>query len=80
MAEIAPLTPLRYDLTRAPLASVIAPPYDVISEADKKELLARHAKGGGSGWKSFRPSTRTSSRPDRKVVCRASPRGLLPAW
>jgi len=42
MAEIAPLTPLRYDLTRAPLASVIAPPYDVISEADKKELAARH--------------------------------------
>ncbi len=43
MAEIAPLTPLRYDLGRAPLASVISPPYDVISEAEKKELLARHA-------------------------------------
>jgi uncharacterized protein (DUF1015 family) len=43
MAEIAPLTPLRYDLSRAPLASVISPPYDVISDAERKELFARHA-------------------------------------
>ncbi len=42
MAEVAPLTPLRYDLTRVPLASVIAPPYDVISAAERKELFARH--------------------------------------
>ncbi len=42
MAEIAPLTPLRYDFERAPLASVISPPYDVISEAERKELFARH--------------------------------------
>ncbi len=42
MAEIAPLTPLRYDLARAPLASVICPPYDVISEEERKELFARH--------------------------------------
>ena len=43
MAEIAPLTPLRYDLDRAPLASLIAPPYDVISDSDRKDLAARHA-------------------------------------
>ena len=42
MAEIAPLTPLRYDPARAPLASTICPPYDVISEAERKELFARH--------------------------------------
>ncbi|HEY1959665.1 MAG TPA: DUF1015 domain-containing protein [Polyangiaceae bacterium] len=38
MAEIAPLTPLRFD---APLESVICPPYDVISEDERKALLAR---------------------------------------
>jgi uncharacterized protein (DUF1015 family) len=42
MAEIAPLTPLRYDLERAPLSDVIAPPYDVIGEDEKKVLLQRH--------------------------------------
>src|SRR5579883_2763453 len=44
MAEIAPLTPLRYDLARLPggLASVVAPPYDVISPAERDELAARH--------------------------------------
>ncbi len=42
LAEIAPLTPLRYDLDRAPLASLIAPPYDVISETERQELAARH--------------------------------------
>jgi uncharacterized protein (DUF1015 family) len=43
MAEIAPLTPLRYDLARLPggLASVIAPPYDVISPAERTVLAAR---------------------------------------
>jgi uncharacterized protein (DUF1015 family) len=43
MAEIAPLTPLRYDLARLPhgLASVVAPPYDVISPEQRKELAAR---------------------------------------
>ena len=43
MAEIAPLTPLRFDLSRLPggLASVIAPPYDVISPAEREELAAR---------------------------------------
>jgi uncharacterized protein (DUF1015 family) len=43
MAEIAPLTPLRYDLARLPngLAGVVAPPYDVISPEQRAELAAR---------------------------------------
>lgn len=46
MAEIAPLTPLRYDLQRlvqkgTGLGSVVAPPYDVISAKDRAELCAR---------------------------------------
>ena len=43
MAEIAPLTPLRYDLSRLKggLAAVVAPPYDVISAAERAELAAR---------------------------------------
>ncbi len=43
MAEIAPLTPLRYDLPRLPggLARVVAPPYDVIDASQRKELAAR---------------------------------------
>ncbi|MDP9150088.1 MAG: DUF1015 domain-containing protein [Myxococcota bacterium] len=46
MAEIAPLTPLRYDLahleqSRGGLASVIAPPYDVISPEDRAALATR---------------------------------------
>src|SRR5579859_4249722 len=45
MARIAPLTPLRYDLARLPggLASVLAPPYDVISPAERAVLAAREA-------------------------------------
>ena len=44
MAEIAPLTPLRYDLSKLAngLGDVVAPPYDVIDEAQKAALLARH--------------------------------------
>src|SRR5258708_30095708 len=43
MAEIAPLTPLRYDLSRLPggLAWVVAPPYDVISKDERVALAAR---------------------------------------
>jgi uncharacterized protein (DUF1015 family) len=46
MADIAPLTPLRYDLARlaahgASLAQVVAPPYDVIDAAQRAELAAR---------------------------------------
>src|SRR6478672_6441394 len=46
MAEIAPLTPLRYDLSRLATSggfeSVVAPPYDVIDAAQRAELAARH--------------------------------------
>ncbi len=41
MADIAPLTPLRYDLSRTALAKVVAPPYDVIDAAQRAELAAR---------------------------------------
>jgi uncharacterized protein (DUF1015 family) len=43
MAQIAPLTPLRYDATRLPggLESVVAPPYDVISPEQRQALAAR---------------------------------------
>jgi uncharacterized protein (DUF1015 family) len=43
MAHIAPLTPLRYDTSRLAggLASVVAPPYDVISPAEREALAAR---------------------------------------
>jgi uncharacterized protein (DUF1015 family) len=46
MADIAPLKPLRYDLSRLSgtggLASVVAPPYDVISPEERAALAARH--------------------------------------
>jgi uncharacterized protein (DUF1015 family) len=43
MAVIAPFRGLRYDLTRAgDPGLVLAPPYDVISEAQHRELEARH--------------------------------------
>lgn len=43
MAEISPLTPLRYDLARlgAGLAQVVSPPYDVISSQERAALAAR---------------------------------------
>src|SRR5215468_7864389 len=41
MAEIAPLTPLRYDTTKVDVAHVVAPPYDVISPEERAELAAR---------------------------------------
>ncbi len=45
MAEIAPLTPLRFDLSKLPggLSDVVAPPYDVIDDAQKQALKARHS-------------------------------------
>jgi uncharacterized protein (DUF1015 family) len=49
MAQIAPLTPLRYDLARLAsagdaggLAAVVAPPYDVIDATQRAELASRH--------------------------------------
>jgi uncharacterized protein (DUF1015 family) len=43
MADIAPLTPLRYDLAKLPrgLGAVVAPPYDVISPEERAALAAR---------------------------------------
>jgi uncharacterized protein (DUF1015 family) len=43
MAEIAPLTPLRYTLSKHPsaLGNVVAPPYDVINAEQRAELCAR---------------------------------------
>jgi uncharacterized protein (DUF1015 family) len=43
MAEIAPLTPLRYALGKHPaaLGSLVAPPYDVIGPEQRAELCAR---------------------------------------
>lgn len=41
MAEIAPLTPLRYDLSKTSLTKVVAPPYDVIDAAQRAALAAR---------------------------------------
>jgi uncharacterized protein (DUF1015 family) len=45
MADIAPLTPLRYDLTKLAkgLADVVAPPYDVISPEERTALANRHS-------------------------------------
>ncbi len=42
MASIAPLTPLRYRLDRPPhsLATLVAPPYDVISSDERARLVA----------------------------------------
>ncbi len=45
MARIAPFRALRFDFSRVTDASLlIAPPYDVIGEAQRKELEARHAR------------------------------------
>ncbi len=43
MLEVAPFSAIRYDVQRVggDLSTVLAPPYDVLDEADKKALLAR---------------------------------------
>jgi uncharacterized protein (DUF1015 family) len=42
MAEVKPFSALRYDTGRAgPLEDLVAPPYDVIGPAERKEYLAR---------------------------------------
>jgi uncharacterized protein (DUF1015 family) len=44
MAEIVPFAGLRYDLERVDdAARVLAPPYDVIGEAERADLEARHS-------------------------------------
>lgn len=40
MADIAPLSPLRYDLSKVDLARVVAPPYDVISPDERAAFAA----------------------------------------
>ena len=43
MAQIAPFQAWRYDLARAgDAASILAPPYDVIGDAERAALEARH--------------------------------------
>src|SRR5690606_32260554 len=42
VARFEPFPALRYDLTRAELADLIAPPYDVIDAEDRKALVATH--------------------------------------
>jgi uncharacterized protein (DUF1015 family) len=41
VAEVLPLQALHYDLDRVSLADVVAPPYDVIDEEQRSELIAR---------------------------------------
>jgi len=41
VAEISPIPAVHYDLSRLALADVVAPPYDVIDEAQRVELAAR---------------------------------------
>ena len=43
MPEVAPFSAIRYDVRRVggDLSAVLAPPYDVLNEVDKKALLAR---------------------------------------
>lgn len=42
MPRFAPFPGIRYDLDRAPIDAVTAPPYDVIDDDDRAELAARH--------------------------------------
>ncbi len=42
MPDFAPFSALRYDVEVVDLAEVTAPPYDVISAAEREELLSRH--------------------------------------
>ena len=41
MAQVSPLQAVRYDLAKVALADVVAPPYDVIDDAQRAELAAR---------------------------------------
>ncbi|CAN5235451.1 hypothetical protein BH09MYX1_BH09MYX1_61320 [soil metagenome] len=65
MAEIAPLTPLRYDLSRLPagLGSVVAPPYDVIDDTLRAELAAPGKNPARKGRKLARVLRRVYLRP-----------------
>ena len=39
-----PFAAIRYDIAVAPLADVVAPPYDVLSDGDRAELADRHPR------------------------------------
>jgi uncharacterized protein (DUF1015 family) len=41
VADVSPIQALHYDLERVGLADVVAPPYDVINEEQRNELVAR---------------------------------------
>jgi uncharacterized protein (DUF1015 family) len=41
VAEVSPIQALRYDLDKVALADVVAPPYDVIDDAQRAELTGR---------------------------------------
>ena len=42
MPTLRPFRALRYDVSSGDLSALLAPPYDVISPAQRQELLARH--------------------------------------
>jgi uncharacterized protein (DUF1015 family) len=44
VARFEPFPGIRYDLDRVPLGDVIAPPYDVIDDDDRADLVARHER------------------------------------
>ena len=44
MPRFEPFAGVRYDTDRVALADVVAPPYDVLSEADRTALAARHER------------------------------------
>jgi uncharacterized protein (DUF1015 family) len=73
MAEIQPLRALHYDLGRVPsLAAVIAPPYDVIDDAQRAALLQR----SGHNIVAVDLPEPTAGEPDRYAHAAA----LLDAW
>ncbi|MGD9702629.1 MAG: DUF1015 family protein [Acidimicrobiia bacterium] len=44
MPRFEPFTAIRYDVSGSPLADVAAPPYDVLSDADRSALADRHPR------------------------------------
>ena len=42
MAEVKPFRAVRYSERAGPLETLVAPPYDVISDDEREELLARN--------------------------------------
>src|SRR4249920_3607114 len=42
MADVKPFRAVRYSELAGPLETLVAPPYDVISDGEREELLARN--------------------------------------